>query len=220
MLVVCWSPKGGSGTSVVVTGLALSARARHPSRPTYIVDLDGDVPAIAGCGDPVTGLSEWITQPSLFSLDDVLLEISPNLFVIPRGHSPLPEVTSSAWSRLALELGPRSENGAAIVVDCGRDPIAHELRTAVSRHILITRPCYLSLRRSRLFENSFDSVIVIEESHRVLTSADVQSVLGVPIAARIPLTSDIARRVDAGVIISRPPRQLLDALSPIWDTSR
>lgn len=46
MLVVCWLPKGGVGTSVVAAALAL--RAAADGTETLLVDLAGDQPAILG----------------------------------------------------------------------------------------------------------------------------------------------------------------------------
>ena len=41
MVVVCWSLKGGMGTTVVAAGLALAA-ARRGDQP-WLLDLEGDV---------------------------------------------------------------------------------------------------------------------------------------------------------------------------------
>jgi MinD superfamily P-loop ATPase len=45
VLIALWSPKGGSGTSVVAASLALVAAERFEAR---LADLGGDQPAILG----------------------------------------------------------------------------------------------------------------------------------------------------------------------------
>src|SRR6516164_8423946 len=47
MLLALWSPKGGSGTSVLAAAAAL-VLARGPAGGCQLADLDGDQPAIFG----------------------------------------------------------------------------------------------------------------------------------------------------------------------------
>ena len=55
MLVCFWSPKGGSGTSVIAAAAALVLARETDAR---IVDLAGDQPAVLGLAhDPVPGLA-------------------------------------------------------------------------------------------------------------------------------------------------------------------
>ena len=49
MLITCWSVKGGSGTTVIATSLALLFAKRQGA---LLVDLAGDVPAALGLPDP------------------------------------------------------------------------------------------------------------------------------------------------------------------------
>lgn len=204
---------------MTAAGLAIAALRNAASTRTILVDLGGDIPAILGMAEPSIGLSEWIAQPSTHEFDDLLIEIAPGLSILPRGSASLPDARSGAWSRAVLELSSRSASGSMIVVDGGREPIAAEWSPHVTRILLVTRPCYLALRRARLAGSAFDGVIAISEPDRVLTPADIESVLGVDVVAQIPMTGDIARRIDAGVILTRPPKQLIDALTPLIDRS-
>jgi hypothetical protein len=219
VLVVCWSPKGGSGTSVVATGLAIvdsrSNSAHSKDVRTVIVDFAGDVPAIFGIEDPLVGLAEWVGDPPAFDLRTLLIDLETGLRVLPRGRAALPESRSGAWSRLVVELANLSNTGCTIIVDAGRGPIPRELEPVADREYLVVRPCYLALRRARLIDHSSDAVIVVTEHDRALRPADVARVLGLPIAATLAITADIARRVDAGIIASRPPTELTRALSPV-----
>ena len=46
-VTVCWSVKGGSGTTVVAATLALSCPTA-----SLLVDLDGELPAVLGLPEP------------------------------------------------------------------------------------------------------------------------------------------------------------------------
>jgi len=54
---VCWSLKGGSGTTVVAAGLALAV-ARRGGRP-LLIDLAGDLPAVLGVEGAGPGITGW-----------------------------------------------------------------------------------------------------------------------------------------------------------------
>src|SRR5436190_24321601 len=102
MYTLCWSPKGGSGTTVVAAALAvLSSR----ERTTVLIDLGGDAPAALGlgvAGDP--GVLDWIEAPH--ADDDSLFRLatgySDELALIGRGGgSPgRPAFTDADWGRL------------------------------------------------------------------------------------------------------------------------
>ena len=58
MLVCFWSPKGGSGTSVIAAAAALVLAREGPAR---VADLAGDLPAVLGlAADPEPGLRDWL----------------------------------------------------------------------------------------------------------------------------------------------------------------
>ena len=56
------------------------------------------------------------------------------------------------------------------------------------------------------------SVVVIDEPGRALSAHDVSEVLGVPVAATVPIDAAVARAVDAGLLTTRLPRSLERAL--------
>ncbi len=61
MLLTLWSPKGGSGTSVLAAACALVLARRADG--ARLVDLAGDQPAIFGLPtDPGTGLADWLAR--------------------------------------------------------------------------------------------------------------------------------------------------------------
>ena len=61
-MIVCWSIKGGSGTTVVSAALALSLAQRN-NAPVRIVDLAGDIPSALGIAEPSSaGVSDWLVN--------------------------------------------------------------------------------------------------------------------------------------------------------------
>jgi len=50
-VIVCWSLKGGSGTTVVSAALALTLAQRN-NATVRIVDLAGDIPSALGIAEP------------------------------------------------------------------------------------------------------------------------------------------------------------------------
>ena len=58
MFIICRSPKGGVGTSVVAAALAL--RHAHAGHPTVLVDLAGDQPDLLGVAPSSSlGIGDW-----------------------------------------------------------------------------------------------------------------------------------------------------------------
>ena len=57
-VTICWSAKGGSGTTVVAAALALAGRAE-----SLLVDLDGELPAVLGLPEPADKASaDWLAS--------------------------------------------------------------------------------------------------------------------------------------------------------------
>lgn len=103
------------------------------------------------------------------------------------------------WASFAEAIRTLSHH---VIIDAGTGFIPAELAQAVSHITLVTKPCYLSLRRATTMPRPHNVAVVCEEG-RALTVADVGHVLGVDIAAEVPHTTAIARAVDAGLLPSR-----------------
>ena len=212
-LLVFWSPKGGTGTSVTAAAVALqAARTRGPVR---LVDLAGDQPAVLGLGaDPETGVADWLaagpTAPT-DALDRLGVEIIPGLSLVPRGRQRgvlAPPAAAEAGAALAVAL----RDGPLTIVDAGvpESPVARALVEVADFSLPVMRECYLALRRaagSPLISRCY-GLAVFEEPGRSLGHADVAQVLGRPVVARIPYRVAIARAVDAGVLPTRLPDSL------------
>src|SRR5215211_1039145 len=123
VLLALWSPKGGSGTSVLAAAAAL-VLARGPAGGCRLADLDGDQPAIFGfASEPELGLLDWLAAG--------------------------PETPSEALDRLAVEVALR-DGSLPVVVDCGRavEPAARAVTEVADAAVVVVRGCYLALRRA------------------------------------------------------------------------
>ena len=212
MFTILSSPKGGTGTSVVAASLAIVSSS---SSPTLLVDLAGDQAAILGLPQPPIGLSDWANGMTYRDFDEIISLCHDNLYLAPTGTFDFETLNANAWDKLLRALSLKHSEGCNIIVDLGRADIPLALRKIVDTCYLVTRPCYLALRRAVDLETAFSGVIVVNEPDRVLTSRDVESVLKLKCVAEIPYTSEISRRVDSGLLKSRLPMALQSVLSQL-----
>ena len=212
MLIILSSPKGGSGTSVVAASLAIVSSL---STPTLLVDLAGDQAAIMGLPEPPVGLNDWANGMTHREFDEILITCKDNLQLAPSGSSAVEIFSTSAWANLCRELVQRESEGCNIIIDFGRVELPLVFQKLACTHYMVTRPCYLSLRRAVNIEQKFSGVIVVQGHDRVLTTSDVESVMKLKCVAEIPNSSDISRRVDSGLLKSRLPSPLQSALAPL-----
>jgi hypothetical protein len=199
----CWSVKGGSGVTVVAAAVALAASA---TGRVALVDLCGDLPTALGLAEPDgPGVAEWSrgcgdAPPRATSVP------ATSLSLVPRGRGPLGTLRE-------VDLAPLADD---VVVDAGcldrADGPRATLASRAERSLLVTRACYLGLRRAATFRIRPHGVVVLTEPGRVLRADDVASVIGAPIVAEIPVDASISRVVDAGMLTSRRPSSLLDPL--------
>jgi hypothetical protein len=212
VLVCCWSPKGGSGTSVFAAACALTlARGIEGVR---LADLDGDQPSILGlAADPPTGLREWLgvgVDAPVDALERLGLPATHGVTLLPAGREDLTDVAPEAGAALGVAL---REHPAPTVVDVGVPEAAplEALLDVADATILVVRGCYLALRRAvRMAPTARAAgVVLVEESGRALGARDVADVLGLPVLATVSVRSSVARVVDAGVFPVRLPDALV-----------
>jgi len=210
-MIVCWSVKGGSGTTVVASTLAL-VHAEKSSHGALIVDLAGDVPAVLGLAEPSgIGVREWFTQnenSSRMALQSIAIQATANLQLISRGATPIDSTAN--FAELSASLATFD---LPIIIDAGCGVVSADLLARASSSLLITRPCYLSLRRAAQLNVAPTGVILINEPGRALGKRDVESVIGAPVIAEITFDAAISRAVDAGLLASRLPSMLAKQLS-------
>ena len=216
MLIACWSPKGGSGTTVVSCGLAL-VLARTAS--VTLADLAGDVPAAFGVAEPSgPGLLDWLAAGDEVPADGLArleVEVGPGLTLLPRGS--VPTLASPAAPRGEALAEALRTHRDAVVVDCGLAGCPDTLAVAggADESLLVLRPCYLALRRALATPLRPSGVVLVREPGRALDRRDVEDVLGVPVRAELPVDPSVARAVDAGLLARRPPRALREALRAV-----
>jgi hypothetical protein len=131
MVTLCWAAKGGSGTTVVATALALSS-----ARPSLLVDLDGEIPTVLGLPEPdLPGIADWITSDAPPEhLQDLLIEFEAATWLLPwRGGS-----AGASSDRTDPFDGPDIEQALGVPVDAtvSMDPA---VARAVDSGLLTTR---------------------------------------------------------------------------------
>jgi MinD-like ATPase involved in chromosome partitioning or flagellar assembly len=210
MHTICWSAKGGNGTTVTACALALvSAR----TGPTVLVDLVGDIPAALGLAEPSgPGIGDWLaaTKATPDALWRLTIDAGDHLRVLPAGTPPV--LGHGAWQRL---IDACATSDAMVVVDAGSTvpPVAAHRSAGAS--LLVTRPCYLALRRAVRCTGLASGVVVVGEPGRALTAVDVERALGAPVVAEVPWDPAIARAVDAGLLATRLPQSLARPLRAV-----
>ena len=212
-MIVCWSVKGGSGTTVVASTLALM-RAAESQRGALLVDLAGDVPAVLGLAEPSgPGISDWFAHCDLGSrmtLQSIAIQATANLQIIARGSKQLDLDENFIDLCAALKTFD-----LPIIVDAGCGLPSPDLLAHASSSLLVTRPCYLSLRRAAQLSMSPTGIVLINEAGRALGKHDVEAVIGAPVIAEIIFDAAIARAVDAGLLASRIPTIMSKQLAAV-----
>ncbi|MET0460529.1 MAG: hypothetical protein ABW195_14855 [Ilumatobacteraceae bacterium] len=199
-VTVCWAVKGGSGTTVVAATLALS----HPAH-SLLVDLDGELPAVLGLPEPSgQGVADWLgSDAPPDALDDLAVFVDRTTRLIPRGSGPV-DLRATRWG----ELGEWLTAHPAAFVDTGTHPPPLDLLDGDVRSLLVTRACYLALRRAVTAPCRPDGVVLVHEAGRALRAPDVARAVGAPVVASVSIDPAVARAVDAGLLSTRLPRLL------------
>lgn len=222
MFVACWSAKGGSGTTVVAAALAL-VLSRSTDGGALVVDLAGDLPAALGLAEPAgPGLGDWLaagTSVPPDALGRLELAVTDELGLLPRGAASLRPTARAGALVDALAAEARS-----VVVDCGTlrpaapagagdgVPVGLAVAEVLPESLLVTRPCYLSLRRVAGLTVRPTGVVLVTEPGRALGRRDIEQVVGAEVVAEVPIDPAVARSVDAGLLAGRLPPTLARAL--------
>jgi MinD-like ATPase involved in chromosome partitioning or flagellar assembly len=207
-MFVCWSVKGGSGTTVVAASLALLLARAHP---VVLADLAGDLAAALGLPEPAgPGISEWMASPAADTpaLARLAVPATDAIQLIPRGAASIPD-GGPRWDALATSL--LALHGT-VVVDAGLGEPPASLRAVAVQSLLVIRPCYLAVRRAVADGVQPTGIVLVQEPGRALASADVERAIGAPVVAEVPFDPAVARAVDAGLLASRLPRTLAHPL--------
>ena len=182
--------KGGQGTTTVATVVAALAAGHGPT--TLVSTRPDDVCALTGSPAPADRASMAALSANLRLSDAEYAE---------RNGGPCHASGSSGD-------GPQH-----VVVDLGRldeltghQPLETDGVADESRWLVVRGPCYLSLRAAIDHWWRPHGIVVLTESGRPLTSADVSDVVGAPVIAQVPVEAAVARIIDAGLLLARLPR--------------
>ena len=214
---MCWAAKGGSGTSVVTAALALSL-----PRPTVVVDLAGDLPAVFGLPEPGgPGVHDWLVSDApAEQLHDLTIGVCDDVTLVPAGDGHhragigigigigvssgvSSGVGGHRWDELLSALVSDEHR---VVIDAGTGVPPGALHDLVDRSLLVTRACYLALRRAVAAPTRPSAVVLVSEPGRALRAIDVETALGAPVISTVGLDPAVARAVDAGLLAARLPR--------------
>lgn len=204
-MFLCWSAKGGSGTTVIAAALALVLS--HRGNAT-VVDLAGDLPAALGIAEPGgPGIREWMASPTADApaLERLRIPVSDSLQLLPNGDK---NSIGERWDELANAL---AQHNAVIDAGTGVPPAA--LLAAATHNLLVTRPCYLSLRLAAASGVQPSGIVLVGEPGRALTARDIERAVGAPVVAELHYDPVVARAVDAGLLAARLPATLSHALT-------
>jgi MinD-like ATPase involved in chromosome partitioning or flagellar assembly len=207
MLLACWSSKGGAGTTVVAATLALVLGRSRPEG-ALLADLAGDAPAALGLVDPESpGLAGWLAAGSDVPPDALhRLEVhaADGLGLLHRGSGPLDPRRADVLAHLL------AGDGRAVVADCGTEPSGAALAVAAcaTRTLLVTRACFLALRRAVSLPLRPSGIVLLHEPGRALGRVDVERTVGAPVVAEVAVDPQVSRAVDAGLLTARLPRSL------------
>ena len=201
--------KGGAGaTTAAVVAADVANRSGHE---VVLVDLTGDIAAILGCSSELPGVSDSLqrrSDPTGYFVDLRLASEAstvngaprPALRMLPRGTGALPGPEAFAWYAMWSQL---DDYRALIVADAGQGIHAIEmLRHAPLRKSLVTTTCSQSVTRATSLRTGVHDVVVREQPGTVRNRSDAENDIGRKAAAGIPWNRAIARRADAGMLLS------------------
>jgi hypothetical protein len=218
MFIACWSVKGGSGTTVVATSLALLL-AEKSADDVVLVDLAGDVPAALGVAEPPgPGVADWLAAGAAVPADGwSRLEVptGPNVVVVPRGVGPL-----APSERVDVLCALLAVDHRHVVVDCGLvgpgaggdTEATRTFAGSATQSLLITRGSYLALRRAQDLPVHPSGVVYVRDPGCGLDGREVGDLVGAPVWAEVACDPAVLRAVDAGLLRHRLPRALERAL--------
>lgn len=218
-LTTMWATKGGSGATTVATIVArmLADRAGE----ARLLDLDGDVPVVAGLSMP--GRTVSIDRAAL----DPGRSLGTGLTLLDgdRHLDDLDPLDPVAAALIESSLDRLDHLHVPVVIDAGTlarrsraDAAARRSIIESTRSVLVTRADFLSLRGVVQSGPRPDAVVLIEEPGRALGRVDVEDVTGAPVVAVVPIDAGVARAIDAGLILYRQPPVILRALDPFVAT--
>jgi MinD-like ATPase involved in chromosome partitioning or flagellar assembly len=205
-IITVHATKGGQGVTTITA--ALGILHANTGLRTLLIDTGGDLPAILGKPESLaTGLSDYLIDPNI-TLGDITINIGENLDIVTRGTGPI-AFTTYTYGLITGGLGDYD----TVIIDAGT--CTDEWNLHADRNVFVTRPCYLAVRRAIHLPRRPTEVVFMAEPGRALSAHDIEVVLGVPVAATVPVDIETARIIDAGILANRMPQQMRRALAAL-----
>ena len=150
-VAVCAGAKGGQGCTTIAAVLALLAA--QSNQPTLLLDTRGDAAPTLGVSDPA---------PASTFADAIANAVEPCDRL---------RVASVAGDRIDTDainaIGGLVAAGHRVIADTGTDhDVLHRFDPLSPQRLLVTRPCYLALRRAIGVPFVPDHVVLISEHQR------------------------------------------------------
>jgi pilus assembly protein CpaE len=211
-LVVVFSPKGGTGKTMLATNLAVALGLDEVR--TCLVDLDlqfGDVAIALGLEPTRTtsdaiGLRDAVDEHALNSL---LLDYRSNISVLPSPTRPADAdfISSELVTNLLEALLAMHD---VVIVDTPPSFTEHVLRALdmADVHLLVATPDMASLKSMRVALDTLNALgypatkrrIILnrDEPNLGLSLGDMRAIIHTPITARIPVHRDVVVALNRG----------------------
>ena len=117
--------------------------------------------------------------------------------------------------------GAQSKNGASVAqgwqhpIQNPNAAVARFLIEAADHSLLVSRSCFLALRRIARSPYQPSGIILMYEDGRALVASDIADLGSCPIVLQIEMDVAIGRALDAGLLITRLPQRLDKALAKL-----
>ncbi|MFN8015817.1 MAG: hypothetical protein U0R17_04330 [Acidimicrobiia bacterium] len=215
MKVCIYSPKGGSGTT---TCAALVAKTLSISSPTIFIDAcNGDSQILLNIEEIKFGFGDWLNSPekSIESFKKISLNLTKNLnYVGPSIGNLISDTTDSQRNEM---LSPLFSDETNMVFDCGlcKGQLQLDIANSCDLVIAVIRKCFLGLSAfiNHDLKNLTDSIIVVSESGRSISTKQIADSSGVKQLIEIEARRDYANLIDAGVLVDKSPQEILKLFS-------
>ena len=190
-IITIHTAKAGQGATV--TAVTLASLCAAAGQRTLLIDAStGDLPAVLGLATVQSlGLGRYLTDPHAPTVDTLAVPVIENLDLLRLGD---PDAMPATLDTGLVTGG--CDRYDTVIIDAGTRPVTGCDSSATM--LLVTRPCYLALRRAADTPLRPCGVVLINEPGRALTATDIEAVLGRPIVATILYDLAISRAVDSG----------------------
>ena len=225
-LDVIYSPKGGSGSSVLSAHLAAEIAACGKSVMLADLDLDhGDIAAVVSSDEDLNKPEKAIAD-LLRVVDELTPQVMNSIATShPLGFKVLTSPSSLGEGALAkpsdlvriAEVARETADHVVIDLPSGYSELVLSLAEASDRFRLVVVPTVLSLRRTRDtmklvrsagIDASKASVIFNQAGGEPISAQDVEGIVGAPVCAEVAANIDILRSSDKGEISEVARRSL------------